>query len=148
MASLAHSGSSMPTHIRYALSRHSSIHSGSFFLAEMYRTVSSDSPLGANSCSMSEEKPHSYFLFAAASASAFLVAISATRTHAVRFEPPGIGFADPEDRLRRETVAGDGLLDFARSERRLGQAGQADPRQRSAHRAVDQVPMRLHAAAF
>ena len=50
---------SSSSHARYALRRQSSIHSGSFFLPEMKRTVSSLSPLGANSCSMSDEKPHS-----------------------------------------------------------------------------------------
>ncbi len=53
------SGASIVCHRRNAFSRQSSIHSGSFFLAEMKRTVSSVRPLGANSCSMSEEKPHS-----------------------------------------------------------------------------------------
>ena len=44
-----------------APSRHSSIHSGSSFLAEMKRTVSSDRPFGARSISMSVTKPYLYF---------------------------------------------------------------------------------------
>ena len=54
------SGSSMVSHLRNALSRNSSIHSGSFFFAEMMRTVSSDRPLGIVSVSMSVTKPALY----------------------------------------------------------------------------------------
>ena len=57
--SFAQSGASIVSQWRNAFRRHSSIHSGSPFFAEMKRTVSSFSPLGASSCSMSEEKPHS-----------------------------------------------------------------------------------------
>jgi hypothetical protein len=42
---------------RYASSRHSSIHAGSFFLLEMKRTVSSERPFGAFSVSMIVSKP-------------------------------------------------------------------------------------------
>src|SRR5262249_33574629 len=44
-----------------ASSRHSSIHSGSFFLPEMKRTMSSFSPFAARSVSMSVTKPYLYF---------------------------------------------------------------------------------------
>src|SRR5690242_2251266 len=44
-----------------ASSRHASIHSGSFFLAEMNRTVSSERPLGAFSDSMSVTNPYLYW---------------------------------------------------------------------------------------
>src|SRR5471032_514462 len=46
---------------RKASSRHSSIHSGSFFLAEMKRTVSSERPLGAFSDSISVTNPYLYW---------------------------------------------------------------------------------------
>src|SRR6476661_6456520 len=46
---------------RYASSRQASIHSGSFFLAEMKRTVSSDRPFGAFSDSMSVTNPYLYW---------------------------------------------------------------------------------------
>ena len=55
-SSLAQSGASIVCHSANAFSRQSSIHCGSFFLAEMKRTVSSLSPLGAKSCSMSGRK--------------------------------------------------------------------------------------------
>ncbi len=57
---LAHVGSSLPSvsQWRYAFNRHSSIHSGSCFLAEISRTMSSLRPLGAMSDSMSKSKPH------------------------------------------------------------------------------------------
>jgi hypothetical protein len=57
----AHAGSSSTSQRRYASRRHSSIHSGSPFLAEIKRMVSSERPLGAYSCSMSVMKPCSYF---------------------------------------------------------------------------------------
>src|SRR5260221_14135491 len=41
--------------------RHSSIQAGSFFLAEMKRTVSSDSPLGALSDSILVSNPYRYW---------------------------------------------------------------------------------------
>src|SRR5665213_1695144 len=44
-----------------ASSRHASIHSGSFFLAEMKRTVSSDRPLEALSDSISVTNPYLYW---------------------------------------------------------------------------------------
>ena len=53
-------GSSMVSQCRNALSRHSSIHSGSSFLAEMSRTTSSESPGGTISCSTSVMKPNLY----------------------------------------------------------------------------------------
>src|SRR5882757_4945899 len=46
---------------RYASSRHSSIQAGSFFLAEMKRTISSDRPLGALSDSISVSNPYLYW---------------------------------------------------------------------------------------
>src|SRR5215212_12024198 len=46
---------------RKASRRHSSIQAGSFFLAEMKRTVSSDSPLGALSDSISVSNPYRYW---------------------------------------------------------------------------------------
>jgi hypothetical protein len=57
MLSFAQSGVSIVNQWRNAFSRQSSIHSGSFFLAEMKRTVSSVSPLGAKSVSMSADQP-------------------------------------------------------------------------------------------
>src|SRR5215208_3571209 len=52
---------------RYALSRHSSSHSGSPFLAEIKRMMSSFSPLGAASASISVTKPYLYSLPTSAS---------------------------------------------------------------------------------
>src|ERR1700730_16030049 len=46
---------------RYAPRRHSSIQAGSVFLAEMKRTVSSQSPLGAFSDSISVSNPYLYW---------------------------------------------------------------------------------------
>src|SRR5712691_2236265 len=46
---------------RNASRRQSSIHSGSFFLAEMKRTVSSERPLGAFSDSISVTNPYLYW---------------------------------------------------------------------------------------
>src|SRR6202035_3926168 len=46
---------------RYASSRHSSIQAGSFFFAEMKRTVSSDRPFGALSDSISVSNPYLYW---------------------------------------------------------------------------------------
>src|ERR1700710_602374 len=46
---------------RYASRRHSSIQAGSFFFAEMKRTVSSDRPFGALSDSISVSNPYRYW---------------------------------------------------------------------------------------
>src|SRR6266699_1765219 len=59
--SLAHLGSSSSSQRANASSRHASIHSGSFFWAEMKRTMSSDRPLGALSDSMSVTNPYLYW---------------------------------------------------------------------------------------
>src|SRR3712207_4177668 len=56
-------GSVIVSHWRKALRRNSSIHSGSPFFSEMRRTVSSVSPLGITSDSMSVTKPYLYSLF-------------------------------------------------------------------------------------
>src|SRR5437899_12256776 len=60
----AHLGSacdfSRDAQCRYALSRHWSMNSGSFFLAEIRRMVSSFRPLGTLSSSISVTKPHLY----------------------------------------------------------------------------------------
>src|SRR3546814_10937601 len=50
----------MVSQCRLAFRRHSSSHSGSAFLAEMQRTISSFRPLGAVSASMSVTKPYLY----------------------------------------------------------------------------------------
>ena len=52
---------------RYALRRQSSSHSGSFFFAEIRRTMSSSRPVGIDSCSMSVTKPYWYSRFASCS---------------------------------------------------------------------------------
>ncbi len=52
----------MVSHFRYALSRNSSIHSGSLFLAEIARTTSSSSPFGKVSLSMIVFQPALYGL--------------------------------------------------------------------------------------
>src|SRR5215203_6934053 len=57
----AHVGSRIVSQRRYASSRHSSIHCGSFFLAEIKRTVSSDRPFGAFSDSISVTNPYLYW---------------------------------------------------------------------------------------
>src|SRR5215203_7087849 len=59
---LGQCGSVIVCQRRNALRRHSSSHSGSFFLAEMIRTVSSDSPGAMVSASMSVSKPAWYSL--------------------------------------------------------------------------------------
>ena len=56
----AHAGSVIVNHVRYALSRHSSSHAGSFFFAEIRRTVSSLNPRGTVSCSTSVTNPYLY----------------------------------------------------------------------------------------
>src|SRR5262245_18067397 len=55
-------GSDILSHPRSAFSRHSSNHSGSPFLALMSRMMSSLSPFGAVSASMSVTKPYLYSL--------------------------------------------------------------------------------------
>src|SRR5215212_9648570 len=60
-------GSVILSQPRYALSRHSSNHSGSPFLAEIRRMMSSFSPLGAASASISVTKPYLYSLPTSAS---------------------------------------------------------------------------------
>jgi hypothetical protein len=55
---LAQFGSTISSQFRYALRRHSSIHSGSSFFSEMSRMVSSFSPFGARSDSMSVDQPY------------------------------------------------------------------------------------------
>src|SRR3990172_10575987 len=57
---LCHVGTLIVSQWRYAFSRHSSSHSGSFFFEEIRRMVSSFSPGGATSCSISVTKPHLY----------------------------------------------------------------------------------------
>src|SRR3954470_14395915 len=57
---LGQCGSDIFSQFRYALSRHSSIHSGSSFLAEMSRITSSFKPGGTTSDSMSVTKPYLY----------------------------------------------------------------------------------------
>ena len=59
---------------RYALSRHSSSHSGSSFLAEMSRTMSSVSPCGMLSASMSVTKPYLYSRLTSVSTDELLMA--------------------------------------------------------------------------
>jgi hypothetical protein len=70
-------GSVMVSQCRYALSRQSSIHCGSFFLREMKRMVSSFKPGGADSASMSVTKPHLYSRLARVSISRVSVGIVA-----------------------------------------------------------------------
>src|SRR5262245_27408710 len=53
-------GSFIDSQRRYALSRHSTMNSGSFFLAAIARTTSSLSPGGSVSDSMSVTNPASY----------------------------------------------------------------------------------------
>ena len=55
---LCHRGSVIVCQTRNAFSRHSSSHSGSPFLAEMIRMMSSFSPGGTASASMSVTKPY------------------------------------------------------------------------------------------
>src|SRR5256712_3806430 len=60
-------GSLIFSQLRYALSRHSSIHSGSPFLAEIRRITSSFKPAGTTSDSMSVTKPYLYGCWTCAS---------------------------------------------------------------------------------
>src|SRR5687767_226569 len=62
--------------MRNALSRHSSSHSGSFFLAEISLTTSSLSPFGISSASTSVTKPYLYSRVASSSIVSVLVDIS------------------------------------------------------------------------
>src|SRR3982751_1539357 len=55
-------GSVIVSQWRYAFNRNSSIHSGSFFFAEISRIVSSFNPFGIVSDSMSVTKPYLYSL--------------------------------------------------------------------------------------
>src|SRR5438045_2195733 len=57
-------GSSMVSQCLYALSRHCSMKSGSFFLAEICRMVPSFKPRGTVSVSTSVTKPYLYSRFA------------------------------------------------------------------------------------
>src|SRR5947208_3734916 len=72
-------GSSIFSQLRYALRRNASSHSGSFFFAEIRRTVSSLSPRGIVSASISVTQPYLYSRFA--SISAVLIFVSTNRTH-------------------------------------------------------------------
>src|SRR2546430_11461388 len=60
-------GSAILSQLRYALSRHSSIHAGSPFLAEISRITSSFKPAGTTSDSMSVTKPYLYGCWTCAS---------------------------------------------------------------------------------
>ena len=60
-------GSFIVSHVRYAFRRQSSSHSGSCFLAEIIRTMSSLSPRGTDSCSTSVKKPYLYSRLASCS---------------------------------------------------------------------------------
>src|SRR5688572_16565944 len=62
--------------MRNALSRHSSSHAGSFFLAEISRTTSSLSPFGISSASTSVTNPYLYSRVASSSMVSVLVDIS------------------------------------------------------------------------
>src|SRR5437879_741861 len=66
-------GSSIVSQCRYAFRRQSSINFGSFFLAEIMRTMSSLKPRGTVSVSMSVTKPYLYSRLA--SSSIVLVAV-------------------------------------------------------------------------
>src|SRR5258708_39189668 len=57
---LGECGSDILSELRWAFSRHSSIHSGSPFLAEISRITSSFKPAGTTSDSMSVTKPYLY----------------------------------------------------------------------------------------
>src|SRR3954464_10242219 len=57
----------MVSHRRYALSRHSSMKAGSFFLVEMVRMMSSLSPGGTVSVSTSVTNPYAYSRLTSAS---------------------------------------------------------------------------------
>src|SRR5437764_6809550 len=57
----------MVSHRRYALSRHSSMNSGSFFFAEIVRMMSSLSPAGTVSVSTSVTNPYAYSRLTSAS---------------------------------------------------------------------------------
>src|SRR5438874_4274245 len=70
----------MVSQCRYALSRKSSIHCGSFFFAEMKRMTSSFSPGGAESASMSVTNPHLYSRFASVSISRVSVGMIDSQT--------------------------------------------------------------------
>src|ERR1041385_189107 len=61
-------GSVIVSQCRYALSRNSSIHSGSFFFSTMSRMVSSLKPRGITSDSISVTNPYLYSCFAKSSA--------------------------------------------------------------------------------
>src|SRR5690606_1624259 len=56
----AHSGCSMVSHCRYAARRHSSMNSGSFLMDDRNRMVSSFSPFGIVTDSISVSKPAVY----------------------------------------------------------------------------------------
>src|SRR5512133_2820575 len=68
---LAHVGSasarSRDAQCRYALSRHSRSHAGSFFFSQIVRTTSSFKPFWRTSCSISVTKPYLYSRLARAS---------------------------------------------------------------------------------
>src|SRR2546421_12718680 len=72
-------GSSMVSQWRYAFSRQSSIHCGSFFFLLIKRTISSFSPGGAESASTSVTNPHLYSRFASVSISCSAVGMLNSR---------------------------------------------------------------------
>src|SRR5450432_1839305 len=88
-------GSVIFSHWRYDFNRQSRSHCGSSFLWEMKRTISSLSPGGAESASMSVTKPHLYSRFASVSISVSAVGISIVQSalsrkrqnYAVKLEP-------------------------------------------------------------
>src|SRR5262245_608697 len=134
------SRSSISRKRRSARSRHSSSHAGSFFLAEISRTIPSSSPGGIDSLSISVTNPYSYSrVRSRSSAASFDWAMAHLSTRARAGLEPGRGGGsrlEPSQRDRAGVARG-----------LLRQVGERDLRERPPHRGVDPLPRLAHVTA-
>src|SRR5499427_5292683 len=97
---------------RYAPKRHSSNQAGSFFLAEMKRTVSSQSPLGAFSDSMSVSNPYLYWSTSIRRTRSTVSRTAGISFPPLRFQGPRVGSMGRvvvgSSRFRQSPIAGCG----------------------------------------
>src|SRR5215210_9033537 len=124
---------------RYALRRHSSIHSGSSFLAESIRMTSSFNPGGKVSCSTSVMKPNWYSWVA--NCSMVLVGVCMASLYLNGLLDLISSFMELGKGREGGTASqGDQLL------LRLRQLGEGDPLEGRAHSLVDAAPVAAHRA--
>src|ERR1700678_3058510 len=96
---------------RYAPRRHSSIQAGSLFLAEMKRTVSSQSPFGARSDSISVSTPYLYWSASIRRTCSTVSCTAGISFPPLRFQGPRVGsmwVVYGQVRFRRSPIAGCG----------------------------------------